>query len=77
MNETEPLIPDDPRSHERTAPAPSAVRYRVLVVEDEDLMRSIIAQLLRSEGYESSRRTRPKSRWESSKAKKSTSRFST
>src|SRR5205823_943807 len=27
-------------------------RYRILVVEDEDLMRSIIAQLLRGEGYE-------------------------
>src|SRR5437660_12824748 len=26
--------------------------YRILVVEDEQLMRSIIVQLLRSEGYE-------------------------
>src|ERR1700680_2123981 len=26
--------------------------YRILVVEDERLMRSIVAQLLRSEGYE-------------------------
>ena len=33
---------------------PSAERavYRILVVEDEQLMRSIIVQLLRSEGYE-------------------------
>src|SRR6266853_6043091 len=27
-------------------------RYRILAVEDEDLMRSIVTQLLRSEGYE-------------------------
>jgi len=51
MNETDPLIPDTLAGHERPAPAPQRGPYHVLVVEDEDLMRSIIAQLLRSEGY--------------------------
>ena len=32
--------------------APSGAPYRILVVEDEPLMRSIIVQLARSEGYE-------------------------
>ena len=51
MNETDPLIPDTLAGHERPATAPQRGPYHVLVVEDEDLMRSIIAQLLRSEGY--------------------------
>ena len=51
MNETDPLIPDNRTGHERPAPASQRGPYHVLVVEDEDLMRSIIAQLLRSEGY--------------------------
>jgi DNA-binding response OmpR family regulator len=33
-------------------PTPDNQRYRILLVEDEELMRSIIAQLLRAEGYE-------------------------
>jgi hypothetical protein len=45
MNEIEPLIPETPAAHERTAPAPQRGPYHVLVVEDEDLMRSIVAQL--------------------------------
>ncbi len=51
MNETEPLAPEKIARHERDKPAPQPGPYHVLVVEDEDLMRSIIAQLLRSEGY--------------------------
>ncbi len=51
MNETEPLIPESLAGPKRPAPAPQRGPYHVLVVEDEDLMRSIIAQLLRSEGY--------------------------
>src|SRR5579872_6731991 len=50
MNETETLAPEKIASQERDKPAPPG-HYHVLVVEDEDLMRSIIAQLLRSEGY--------------------------
>lgn len=54
MNETEPLKSDTYAAEPRPAPAPAPQRgpRHVLVVEDEELMRSIIAQLLRSEGYE-------------------------
>jgi DNA-binding NtrC family response regulator len=50
MNEAAPLIPESLAERER-APASQRGPYHVLVVEDEDLMRAIIAQLLRSEGY--------------------------
>jgi len=52
MNEAVPLKSESLAGHERPGPAPQRGPYRVLVVEDEDLMRSIIAQLLRSEGYD-------------------------
>src|SRR5690348_3161833 len=48
MNHTEPA------NLERQAnrPSPGTERpYNILIVEDENLMRAIIAQLLRSEGY--------------------------
>jgi DNA-binding NtrC family response regulator len=53
MNESEPLKPETYAVEPRPAPAPAPQRgpCHVLVVEDEELMRSIIAQLLRSEGY--------------------------
>jgi two-component system, NtrC family, response regulator AtoC len=51
MNEAVPLKPESVAGHERPGPAAQRGPYSVLVVEDEDLMRSIIAQLLRSEGY--------------------------
>ncbi|MGH7914509.1 MAG: response regulator, partial [Candidatus Binataceae bacterium] len=51
MNETEPVTSETVVGHERPEPAPQRGPCQVLVVEDEDLMRSIIAQLLRSEGY--------------------------
>ena len=51
MNETEPLIPERLAGQSAPVPEPQRGPYHVLVVEDEDLMRSIIAQLLRSEGY--------------------------
>jgi two-component system response regulator PilR (NtrC family) len=41
----------DEKNLHRLNPAPRGP-YHVLVVDDEDLMRSIIAQLLRAEGYE-------------------------
>ncbi len=44
MNASDATQPD--RSHEPCGP------YRILVVEDEHLTRSIIVQLLRREGYE-------------------------
>jgi DNA-binding response OmpR family regulator len=39
-------------STEQAWPASEAGPLRVLLVEDEELMRSIISQLLRAEGYE-------------------------
>src|SRR6516164_8056254 len=39
-------------SSEQAWAAPERLPYRILVAEDEDLMRSIIVQLLRAEGYE-------------------------
>ncbi len=39
-------------STEQTGPTAAEPRYRVLVVEDEALMRSIITDLMRGEGYE-------------------------
>ena len=39
-------------STEQSWPASNGGAFRVLLVEDEELMRSIIAQLLRGEGYE-------------------------
>jgi len=39
-------------NEEQQSSAPSSDPYRVLVVEDEPLMRSIIVQLARSDGYE-------------------------
>jgi len=39
-------------SSEQNWNAPHDVRYRILVVEDEPLMRSIIVQLARADGYE-------------------------
>src|SRR5579885_3533083 len=50
MSEAAPLIRESLAERERT-PAPQRGPYHILVVEDEDLMRAIIAQLLRSEGY--------------------------
>jgi len=51
MNESEPLKSRESTGQARPAATPQPGPYRVLVVEDEELMRSIIAQLLRSEGY--------------------------
>ncbi len=52
--------------------------FRILVVEDEQLMRSIIVQLLRSEGYEVIEAASATGCVAaSSSARKSTSRFST
>jgi DNA-binding NtrC family response regulator len=51
MNESEPLKPQDYGSQPRQEATAQPGAYRILVVEDEELMRSIIAQLLRSEGY--------------------------
>ena len=39
-------------SSEQPWPSEERGHYRIMVVEDEELMRSIIVQLLRSEGYE-------------------------
>ena len=48
MNHTEAANPESRADR----PSPGAQRaYNILVVEDEDLMRAIISQLLRSEGY--------------------------
>ena len=41
-----------PDQRQRRWPREERGPYRILVVEDEQLMRSIIVQLLRSEGYE-------------------------
>ena len=40
MNEIEPLIPETPPRTSAQSPAPQRAPYHVLVVEDEDLMRS-------------------------------------
>jgi len=53
MNESEPLKSQRYTGQARPVATPRLGPYRVMVVEDEELMRSIIAQLLCSEGYTS------------------------
>src|SRR5579885_3861108 len=50
MSEAAPLIRESLAERERT-PAPQRGPYHIRVVGDQDLMRAIIAHLLRSEGY--------------------------
>ena len=51
MNESEPPKSQEYTDQARPVATPPPGPCRVLVVEDEELMRSIIAQLLRCEGY--------------------------